>query len=539
MSHLLEIKNLNVRFSPKGRPIVDAVKGLSLTIDPSETLALVGESGSGKSVSAFSILGLLPYPVASHPSGSILFEGEELCNAKEVDLQKIRGKHIGFIFQEPMTALNPLHTIYQQVAEPLHIHTTLTNRQIEKEVTDLFKLVELNDLISRFKAYPHQLSGGQRQRIMIAMAIACKPKLLIADEPTTALDVTIQASVLKLLQRLQKEMTMGLLLISHDLSLVRKMADRIIVMKNGEALESQETEALFDFPQHPYTKHLINSEPSGNPVPLKNKNLSSILNVQNLSVSFFSKPFFFQKKTEFKALDDVSLYLREGETLGIIGESGSGKSTLAYAILRLLESKGTILYKDINLQELKVKKIRPYRSKLQIIFQDPFSSLNPKLTIEETISEGLKVHYPDLTKEEIGKQVRNILKEVGLQEDMADRYPHEFSGGQRQRVAIARALILKPEILILDEPTSALDRSIQAEVLALLKKLQEKYNLSYIFISHDLKVIQAISHRVIIMQNGHIVESGETENLFKNPQLDYTKKLFKAAIEIIPEDASF
>ncbi len=524
---LLQVKNLSIRFSPQGSETIDVVKSISFAVERGKTMALVGESGSGKSVSALSILGLLPYPVATHPSGSILFDGEELLNRGEDFLRGYRGNKIGMIFQEPMTALNPLHTLEQQIAETLIIHKHMTPLQARARVLELLDLVGFKDGRNRLDAYPHQLSGGQRQRVMIAMALACEPELLIADEPTTALDVTIQAGIIELIKSLQQQFNMGLVLISHDLNMVKRIADDIAVMKNGEIVEQGECDSILLNPQHPYTQALIAAEPAGNPLttPMSDK----IIDVDHLSVSFKQKPAWFWQKPElFKAIDGVSLALHKGETLGIVGESGSGKSTLAYAILKLVPSQGKIIYAGQSIDGLTMKQMRLLRKQLQIIFQDPFSSLNPRFSVQQIIAEGLEVHTK-MTVDEIEAAVIQILTEVGLPEESRHRYPHEFSGGQRQRICIARALVLRPDVLVLDEPTSALDRSIQAEVIDLLRTLQQKYTLSYLFISHDLKVVKAMSHRIIVMKDGQIVEQGKTDDIVFHAKSDYAKKLMGAA----------
>lgn len=532
---LLQVNQLSVHFHRPNQASTEAVKDVSFSLEQGETLALVGESGSGKSVTALSILGLLPYPMASHPTGSILFQGQELLNAPEADLRKIRGHDIGMIFQEPMTALNPLHTLEKQIAEPLLIHKGMSKIQARERVIELLQLVGFGDGAKRLEAYPHQLSGGQRQRVMIAMALACEPKLLIADEPTTALDVTIQASILELISRLQAQFQMGLLLISHDLGMVAKMAKHIAVMRAGEVVEQGPTATVLKKPKHSYTKHLIESEPSGRPAPIL-KSASSILNIKDIFVTFKGqkKSWISRGSSDVRAVDGVSFSLAEGQTIGIVGESGSGKSTLAYAILRLLPSKGDIVFCGTQLQDLSRKDVRPLRPQMQIIFQDPFSSLNPRLSVGQIVAEGLEIHKKNLGKTTIDEQVQSILKEVGLEPDARYRYPHEFSGGQRQRIAIARALILKPKLLILDEPTSALDRSIQAEMIDLLRNLQKRYKLAYLFISHDLKVVRAMSHRIIVMKEGCIVEDGLTENLITKPKNTYTKALMHASFDILP-----
>jgi microcin C transport system ATP-binding protein len=439
------------------------------------------------------------------------------------------------IFQEPMTALNPLHTLEKQIAEPLLIHKGMTKAQAKERVIELLHLVGFGDGVSRLQAYPHQLSGGQRQRVMIAMALACEPKLLIADEPTTALDVTIQASILELISRLQKQFQMGLLLISHDLAMVAKMAQTIAVMRQGKIVEQGPTEQVLHHPQHPYTKHLIESEPSGHPAPIPQP-ASPVLTTHDIRVTFNGqkKSWISRGSEDVRAVDGISFSLAAGETMGIVGESGSGKSTLAYAVLRLLDSSGQIQFCGTELQGLSRRAIRPLRPQMQIIFQDPFSSLNPRLSVGQIVAEGLEIHQKHLGKKAIDDQVKAILQEVGLSADARHRYPHEFSGGQRQRIAIARALILKPKLLILDEPTSALDRSIQAEMIDLLRDLQKRYHLAYLFISHDLKVVRAMSHRIIVMKEGRIVEEGLTEKLFTQPRDVYTKTLIHASFDILP-----
>ena len=526
---LLCVNNLSVSFQKNSSVApLSLVQNMSFDIQKGETFALVGESGSGKSITALSILGLLPYPMASHPTGEVLFKGQDLLNKGENFLKSYRGQKIGMIFQEPMTALNPLHSIEKQISEPLLIHKGLTRKQAKNRVLDLLNLVGFKEGAERLTALPHQLSGGQRQRVMIAIALACEPELLIADEPTTALDVTIQVGILKLIKSLQTDFNMGLLLISHDLSMVSRVADNIGVMKQGNLVEKGKTRHVLENPTHLYTKSLIEAEPCGSPAPVPLE-ASFILRAENLTVSYLQKkPSFFSAAPSFLAVDDIALVLKQGETLGIVGESGSGKSTLAYALLKLIKSTGDIFFQNTKLQQLSAKQLRPIRQKMQLIFQDPFSSLNPRFSIEQIVEEGLKVHL-SLSKSHREAAVSEALKEVGLDSSARHRYPHEFSGGQRQRIAIARALILKPTLLVLDEPTSALDRSIQAEIIHLLRNLQEKNGLSYLFISHDLKVVQAMSHRIIVMKQGKIVEYGATADLIQNPKTDYAKALMKAA----------
>ena len=537
---MLQIDSLGVGFKDalnKGAPEKLVVRDVSFTLNKGETVALVGESGSGKSVTALSILGLLPYPTAFHPRGSIKLDGTELLNLPESELIPFRGHRIGMIFQEPMTALNPLHTILQQISEPLILHLGMNKKTARPKVIDLLHLVGFEDAEDRLDAYPHQLSGGQRQRVMIAMALACEPDILIADEPTTALDVTLQATILDLIKSLQKRFQMGLLLITHDLGVVSKMADRMVVMKDGVVVEQGETQQIIQHPTHPYTKHLIDSEPSGAPALMPN-DAQEVLAAHNLTVAFdkpvslLTRMFQLKQTSDFIAVDNVSLTLRQGETIGVVGESGSGKSTLAYALMRLVKSQGEILLEGRRIDGAIMKDLRPLRSSFQIIFQDPFSSLNPRFSVHQLIAEGLVVHQPNVTVLERDQLVSDILEEVGLNPNVRHRYPHEFSGGQRQRIAIARALILKPRILVLDEPTSALDRSIQAEVIDLLRGLQAKHNLSYLFISHDLKVVRAMSHRIMVMRHGKIVEEGAVDTLFENPKEPYTQELLKAAFAL-------
>lgn len=527
---LLNVKDLSVRFSPPGRPVVDAVQGINFSIRPKETLALVGESGSGKSVTAFSILRLLPYPMASHPSGEILFDNKNLLTISDSEIRQIRGHKIGMIFQEPMTALNPLHTISKQIAETVRLHLGYTKKQALVRVKELLELVEFSEGIKRLDAYPHQLSGGQRQRVMIAMALACNPDLLIADEPTTALDVTIQAGIVKLLQKLQADLGMSMLLISHDLGMVKHLAHQVAVMHLGKIVETGKTKDIFVSPQHSYTQRLIACEPSGMPKPL-NKNVSKQLEVFDLNVSFANRNLFSLKKLPPKvAVDNASLSLKEGETLGIVGESGSGKSTFAFAILRLVNSTGKVIFLGKELPT-SLKQMRALRKDLQIIFQDPFSSLNPRFSIFDVVCEGLKIHEAQLDQKELQQRAKDALEKVGLNSTFLERYPHELSGGQRQRVAIARALVLRPKLVILDEPTSALDRSIQLDILNLLRSLQENHHLSYIFISHDLKVVKTMAHRIIVMHQGKIVEQGDAKEVFENPNNQYTKILLNAVLE--------
>lgn len=522
---LLTVDNLAVSFGAS--PVV---KGVSFALDKGETLALVGESGSGKSVTALSLLQLLPYPYASHPTGSILFDKQELCGAPDALMQTYRGGQIGMIFQEPMTALNPLHTVGRQIAESLWLHKQLRGEAARARSLELLHLVQIPDPENKLAAYPHELSGGQRQRVMIAMALAGEPELLIADEPTTALDVTVQAQILTLLKELQSRLGMALLLITHDLGIVKRMADRVAVMRHGEIVEQGSTADIFERPKHDYMKLLISSAPSGTPDSLS-AGAATVLKADSVKVYFPIKKGVLRRTVDHvRAVDDISLVLHQGETLGIVGESGSGKTTLAQAILRLNDSSGTIDFQGRDLSQLNSRDMRAARRDIQIVFQDPFSALSPRLSVRDIVLEGLRFHYPKFSRAEQEAQLQDILKEVGLTPDMADRYPHEFSGGQRQRIAIARALILKPKLLILDEPTSALDKSVQAQVLNLLKALQAKHQLSYLLITHDLAVVRAMAHRVMVMRHGKLVEENETERLFDHPQSDYTKALIAAAL---------
>jgi microcin C transport system ATP-binding protein len=531
MTSLIDIQDLRVSFR-SGETVTEAVKGVSLHIEKGETVALVGESGSGKSVTALSILKLLPYPQAFHPGGKILFSGEDLMQAGEADLQEVRGNRISMIFQEPMTSLNPLHTIERQVGEMLIRHKNMKPEAARARVLELLEKVGIQNAAQRLSAYPHQLSGGQRQRVMIAMALANEPDLLIADEPTTALDVTVQAQILELLQKLQREMGMALLLITHDLGIVRKMAGRVYVMTKGEVVESGKTAEIFSTPAHAYTRHLLASEPKGRPGPYP-EGAPQIMETENLKVWFPIKKGFLRKTVgHIKAVDGVSLTLREGETLGIVGESGSGKTTLGLALMRLLSSEGDIHFDTRNIQGLSAREMRPLRRNMQVVFQDPYGSLSPRLSISQVIEEGLLVQQRGLSYDERREIVSEVLREVGLDPQVQDRYPHEFSGGQRQRVAIARALVLSPRFLMLDEPTSALDMSVQAQIVELLRDLQERRKLAYLFISHDLKVVRALAHNVLVMKDGKVVEAGSADTIFDAPKTDYTKALMAAAFDL-------
>jgi microcin C transport system ATP-binding protein len=523
---LLQVENLSVAF--RGRVVVENV---SFAIERGETQALVGESGSGKSVTALSILKLLPYPAASHPSGRILFRGEDLMTAPPERLREVRGGKVAMIFQEPMTSLNPLHRVERQLVETLTLHRRLSRDEARKEALELLKLVQIRDAEKRMSAFPHELSGGQRQRVMIAMALANKPDLLIADEPTTAVDVTIQAQLLKLLRELQQELGMAILLISHDLALVRKMAREVAVMQSGRIVEQKETEELFRSPQHPYTRQLLAAQPrpKANGAGFGDE----LISAKDLKVWFPIKAGVLRRVVDHvKAVDGVSVDIRSGETVGIVGESGSGKTSLALGLLRLVESKGPIVFMGRNIEALKRSELRPIRREMQIVFQDPYGSLSPRLSVAEIVSEGLDVH--DLMKDEDERDavVVATLKEVGLDPETRHRYPHEFSGGQRQRIAIARALILKPKLILLDEPTSALDMSVQAQIVDLLRDLQKKHGFTYLFISHDLRVIRAMSDRVIVMRGGKVVETGSAQQVFEAPREDYTKALLDAALHL-------
>ena len=528
---LVDVKNLSVAFKA-GKSQSVAVKGVSFTIGKGETVALVGESGSGKTVSALSILKLLSYPAASHPTGEIRFGGKNLLAASEDEMQKIRGDQISIIFQEPMTSLNPLHTIEQQVGEVLRVHRGMDEAAARTRVVELLGKVGIPNPEGRLASYPHQLSGGQRQRVMIAMALANEPDLLIADEPTTALDVTIQAQILELLKDLQREMGMAMLLITHDLGIVRRMAERVYVMQHGLIVEDGATEAIFTSPQHAYTKHLLAAEPKGKP-PAFDAGAPVVVQTDNLKVWFPVKRGIFRKTVDHvKAVDGLSLKLRSGQTLGVVGESGSGKTTLGLALLRLISSEGPIAYVGRRIDGYSSKEMRPLRKEMQVVFQDPYGSLSPRLSVFEIIEEGLLIQQPEMTYDGRRTRVAQSLKEVGLDPASLDRYPHEFSGGQRQRIAIARAMVLEPKFVMLDEPTSALDMSVQAQIVDLLRELQERHNLAYLFISHDLKVVRALCNYVIVMKNGKVVEEGPAEDIFKAPKENYTRALMAAAFDL-------
>jgi microcin C transport system ATP-binding protein len=533
---LLSVRDLSVAFSQGGQTSL-AVDHVSFDIAKGETLALVGESGSGKSVSALSVLKLLPYPPASHPSGEILFGGQDLMRLGENGLRKVRGNKITMIFQEPMTSLNPLHTIEQQIVEVLKLHRGMGDAQARKRTLDLLNEVGIREPEKRLDAYPHQLSGGQRQRVMIAMALANEPELLIADEPTTALDVTVQAQILLLLDTLKKNNGMSMLFITHDLGIVRKIADRVCVMTKGKVVEIGPTKDIFANPQHEYTRHLLAAEPRGKP-PVADPAAKAVMHGEDVKVWFPIKQGFFRKTVDHvKAVDGIDVTVREGQTLGIVGESGSGKTTLGLALARMISSTGKIRFDGRDIDALSFNEMRPLRRELQIVFQDPYGSLSPRMSVSEIIEEGLKIHEPGLSADERDDRIVDVLREVGLDPETRFRYPHEFSGGQRQRIAIARAMVLKPRFVMLDEPTSALDMSVQAQVVDLLRDLQAKHNLAYLFISHDLKVVRALANEVIVMRNGKVVEAGPSAQIFEAPRTDYTKALISAAfrIETAPE----
>ena len=528
---LVSIERLSVSFGT-GKGEVKAVRNISFDIGEAETVALVGESGSGKTVTALSIMQLLPYPLARHPSGSITFRGQELLGASQAALQKIRGDRIGMIFQEPMTSLNPLHTIEKQVGEVMMLHRGLDKAAARRRIIELLHQVGLAEAESRLAAYPHQLSGGQRQRVMIAMALANDPNLLIADEPTTALDVTIQAQILKLLKELQQARGMSLLLITHDLGVVRKVADRVCVMTEGRIVEAGDTEDVYERPQHPYTRHLLAAEPKGKPVVAADS-APVVTATENFKVWFPIKRGVLRRVVGYiKAVDGVTIEIRAGHTVGVVGESGSGKTTLALGLLRLEKSRGPIRFLGRDIQGLGAKELRPLRREMQIVFQDPFASLSPRMSVGQIVEEGVLIHQGKGEYDERRRLISEALREVGLDPEMQDRYPHEFSGGQRQRIAIARAMVLKPRLVILDEPTSALDMSVQAQIVDLLRDLQQRHNLAYMFISHDLKVVRALADEVIVMRAGRVVEQGPARRIFEDPKEPYTRALIAAAFDI-------
>lgn len=530
-SPLLSIRDLSVDFTQGGKTN-HAVRNVSFEIGPSETVALVGESGSGKSVTALSVLKLLQYPAASHPSGSVLFNGKDLMSATEPELRSVRGNDVSMIFQEPMTSLNPLHTIEKQIGEVLRLHRTVAEAKVRDHTLALLRKVGIRNEDKRLTAYPHELSGGQRQRVMIAMALANTPKLLIADEPTTALDVTVQAQILKLLDGLKDQFDMSMLFITHDLGIVRKIADRVCVMTDGQIVETGPTAEIFNNPQHEYTKHLLSAEPKGTP-PKLDETAPVVMQGNQVKVWFPIKKGFMRKTVDHvKAVDGIDVTVRAGQTLGVVGESGSGKTTLGLALSRLISSEGRIAFNGEDINKRSFREMRPARKDLQVVFQDPFGSLSPRMSIAEIIAEGLEIHSPHLTRDERDARVVDALKEVGLNPETRFRYPHEFSGGQRQRIAIARAMVLTPKFIMLDEPTSALDMSVQAQVVDLLRDLQKKHNLAYLFISHDLKVVRALANEVIVMRDGKVVEHGPSSQIFDAPQTAYTKALMAAAFDI-------
>jgi microcin C transport system ATP-binding protein len=528
---LLVVTDLSVAFRQGGREVL-AVDRISFDVAKGETVAIVGESGSGKSVTALSVMKLLPYPSASHPSGSVRFKGQELLHLPEEQIRRVRGDDITIIFQEPMTSLNPLHTIEKQIGEILLLHRGLTGAAARKRIVELLTQVGIADPATRLGSYPHQLSGGQRQRVMIAMALANEPDLLIADEPTTALDVTVQAQILTLLKEIQGRLGMAMLFITHDLGIVRKVADRVCVMSKGKIVEQGPVERIFTAAEHPYTKALLAAEPKPDPAPLQ-PDAPVVMQTTDLKVWFPLKRGVLRKTVgHIKAVDGVSIEVRKGETLGVVGESGSGKTTLGLAILRLISSEGPVVFMGHQLQGLKFKQMRPFRRDMQIVFQDPFGSLSPRMSIADIVAEGLGVQQPKLTAQEREERVIRALTDVGLDPESRFRYPHEYSGGQRQRIAVARTLALEPTFIVLDEPTSALDMLIQAQIVDLLRDLQKRRNLTYLFISHDLRVVAALASRLLVMRHGKVVEEGPAGELFKNPKSDYTRALFAAAFKI-------
>ncbi len=534
---LLSVRDLSVAFGHGAREVL-AVDRISFDIGKGEIVALVGESGSGKSVTALSVMKLLPYPAAHHPSGSVRFNGRELLSMPENEIRQVRGNDITIIFQEPMTSLNPLHTIEKQIREILLLHQGLTGTQARAKIIDLLGQVGIRDPAGRLGSYPHQLSGGQRQRVMIAMALANEPDLLIADEPTTALDVTVQAQILKLLKDTQTRLGMSVLFITHDLGIVRKLADTVCVMNQGKIVERGPVERVFTAPEHPYTRELLAAEPKPDPAPPR-PNAPVVISTKDLKVWFPIKRGVMRKVVgHIKAVDGVSVEVRKGETLGVVGESGSGKTTLGLAILRLISSDGPIVFMGDTIQGLKFKQMRPYRRNMQIVFQDPYGSLSPRMSVSDIIEEGLWVHHPHLSRNEGERRVVAALNDVGLDPETRFRYPHEFSGGQRQRIALARALVLEPTFIMLDEPTSALDMLIQAQMVDLLRDLQKRRDLTYMFISHDLRVVAALSSRLLVLRHGKVVEEGAALDLFKSPKSDYTRALLAAAfkLETGPED---
>ncbi len=527
----LSVRDLSIAFRSGGRETL-AVDRVSFDIVKGECMALVGESGSGKSVTALSILKLLPYPAAHHPSGSIQFQGRDLLKLSEREIRRVRGDDITIVFQEPMTSLNPLHTIEKQIGEILLLHRGLTGAPARARTLEVLTQVGIPDPQTRLKSYPHQLSGGQRQRVMIAMALANEPDLLIADEPTTALDVTVQAQIVALLKEIQSRLHMSLLFITHDLGIVRKIAQRVCVMKEGKIVEHGTVERVFSSPEHPYTRALLEAEPRPDPAPPL-PDAPMLLKTDQLKVWFpITRGLMRKTVGHVKACDGLSIELRKGETLGVVGESGSGKSTLGRAILRLISSEGLIAFMGHDLQGLRFKEMLPFRRDMQIVFQDPYGSLSPRMSVADIIKEGLKVHQPDMSDRQRDERVVQALRDVGLNPDLRFRFPHEFSGGQRQRIAVARAVVLEPTFIVLDEPTSALDMIIQAQMVDLLRDLQKRHNLTYLFISHDLRVVAALASRLLVMRHGKVVEAGDAAELFRNPKTDYTRALFAAAFKL-------
>ena len=531
MSHLLHIDDLRVTFG-RGEHALEAVRGLSMYVDRGEAVGLVGESGSGKSVTALSVLRLLPYPYAWHPEGQITFDGVSVTDATPATLKMLRGDRIGMIFQEPMTSLNPLHTVEKQIAETLFLHKGMGPAQARERVLELLDMVGIKDPVQRLGSYPHQLSGGQRQRVMIAMALANEPELLIADEPTTALDVTIQAQILELLRDLQQRLGMALLLITHDLGVVRKMAARVYVMQGGKVMEAGPVADVFEHPQNDYTRLLLEAEPKGEPV-VADPAAPVVLEASDVRVWFPLKAGVLRRTVDYvKAVDGIDVQVREGQTVGVVGESGSGKTTLGMALLRLQKSTGSIMFGGAAIDQYNFKAMRPLRREMQIVFQDPYGSLSPRMSVSQIVAEGLELHGLPGDDGDRDRRIVAALEEVGLDPDSRFRFPHEFSGGQRQRIAIARAIVLKPRLMVLDEPTSALDMSVQAQIIDLLRDLQTRYRLAYLFISHDLKVVRALSDQVIVMREGRIVEQGSARQIFEAPEADYTRSLIKAAFDL-------
>ena len=532
-SPLLSIRNLEVAFGLSSESLTTVVRDINFDIYSGQKLALVGESGSGKSVTALSILQLHDIRQTHYLQGEIQFDGQDLLSLNEDKIRKIRGQDIAMIFQEPMTALNPVYRIGEQLVESLIVHKGVSRSQARQHMIELLDRTGIIEPEKRFDAYPHMLSGGQRQRVMIAMALACQPRLLIADEPTTALDVTIQAQIVELLEDLQKEFGMAVLMITHDLNMVKRFADHVCVMKDGEIVERNNVNDLFSNTEHEYTRHLLNSQPetlvSESEETVNNKTI--LLDAKNIRCYFPIKAGFFNRQIgDVKAVDDVSVVLKKSETVGIVGESGSGKTTLGMCLLRLQNCDGDIILNGNVISTLSHRELRPLRKEFQVVFQDPFSSLSPRMNIKQIVEEGLKIHFPEFSEVERYQRIKNVITEVGLEESMLTRYPHEFSGGQRQRIAIARVVVLEPKLILLDEPTSALDVSVQKQVLSLLKQLQENHNISYLFITHDLRVIRAMAHKVIVMRHGKVIEEGDTEKIFEHPTNEYTKTLLQASL---------